>query len=365
MRLAVSAILLLLPLFAAPQTPPSSPAAPGDGTMAIPAAITQNADCLKCHEPVQEQLRKKVVHAAVEAGCETCHADHRKAKSQIVHNLNEPQPGLCATCHDTKDKQLTAAHRGQPFDKAICTSCHDPHSSNTAKLIREQAHGPFAARQCESCHQPPEGSKVRLAAASTNALCLRCHEEFATRLVTAKVKHGLDSNKLSCTDCHDPHATNNERHLNKPLPSLCLNCHTAVTANRQFIHEPLKTSCVFCHDAHASDYPQRLRADVNRVCLECHAADAARRLQKTPVALFNGRVVLPRLPFPELKLLPVRSDERKGHPLPGHPVQAPASATAPEISCIACHRPHAANGSEKRFVTETAKATDLCTKCHK
>src|SRR5215467_5323188 len=102
----------------------------------VSAAISENAGCLKCHESILALLKKKVIHPAVDMGCATCHADHQAAgaepdpKARAAHYLNASQPELCATCHDTKDKALAAAHRGQPAEKATCTGCHNPHGSD-------------------------------------------------------------------------------------------------------------------------------------------------------------------------------------------------------------------------------------------
>src|SRR6516225_10147738 len=114
----LSLIVLLIGVRAGAQQITTTVATP-EQSSPVPAAISENSGCLKCHEPILALLKKKVIHPAVEMGCATCHADHQAAgtkpdaKARAAHYLNTPQPELCATCHDTKDKALAAAHRGQ------------------------------------------------------------------------------------------------------------------------------------------------------------------------------------------------------------------------------------------------------------
>jgi predicted CXXCH cytochrome family protein len=338
----------------------------------VPAATSENASCLKCHEPILALLKKNVIHPAVDMGCATCHTDHQVAgakpdpKDRANHYLNGSQPELCVTCHDTKDKSLAAAHRGQPLEKATCTGCHNPHGSDNPKLIAAHAHPPFAARECEKCHQAPQDGKVKLVEASAIALCEGCHTDFKARYDKAKVKHtAIEMDENSCLTCHRPHASEQPKLLQAKVTILCSGCHEDKPGTKKFVHAPVSTNCAICHDPHSSDFSQRLRANVNQVCLECHGSDAVRRLQKTPLALFNGQVKLPGVPFHEVKLLPVRSDQHQGHPSPGHPVESPAFGKMPAVNCVTCHNPHSSDSGELRLNTESGEKSDLCLKCHK
>ena len=327
----------------------------------------ETPECVRCHGGLRAALQKKVVHAAVEMGCTACHVEHRRSGSRTTsaRYLNQPQPDLCLTCHDATDAKLVAAHRAQPFQKAVCTRCHDPHSSDQPKLVPSQGHGPYAARQCESCHQAPQGDKVRLAA-SSNELCFACHQDFRQKLAGLKFRHTLLASEAnSCLDCHDPHASSLRYSLKGPDKDLCTTCHPGTLEGGRFQHEPVRVSCTFCHDAHGSNAPKNLHAPLNALCLECHGQNAPLIVQsEAPTLLFGGRVTIAPRTFGELRWLQIQLDKRKGHPFPNHPVFVPAEGAKAEVTCLTCHRPHAGDGSPRRFVTGRADTNSLCVRCH-
>lgn len=327
--------------------------------------------CLKCHAPVERVLQRKNKHAAVDMGCETCHLNHRAldaAKSKSVHYLTADVPELCLTCHDAGDKQIAAAHRGQPFEKAVCTGCHEPHASDGPKLTPVRAHGPYEARQCGGCHKAPgSDGKVVLTADSASDLCFTCHEDFKKRIDQASSKHTLlSADPNSCRDCHTPHASNRDHFLKKNAAALCNDCHGELVADKKFVHQPVQTSCTLCHDPHAANAKKSLYVSGNDLCLACHGPKAGEIVSATaPVSLFGGRVKLAPGAFEDLKYLELTPDGRLGHPFPKHPVRVDPGGDKPEITCLTCHLPHAANGSRQLLVTETSNSAKLCVQCHK
>ncbi len=324
--------------------------------------------CLSCHGAIEAALKKKVKHAAMELGCVSCHLDHRQAPAggeRIPRYLTARQPELCLTCHEAGDKQLGVAHRGQPFGKAVCTGCHDAHSSDGPKLLESQQHGPFASRQCDGCHRAPEDGKVRLAAASASELCFRCHDEFKARVEKAKARHSLlTMSPDSCVDCHDPHASRQPHFLKKAVSALCNDCHAEMTEGRKFVHEPARASCVICHEGHASDFPSLLKVEVNSVCLGCHLFNAnAPKNAAGEMVLYGDTAVPPEYVNRSRKVL--LDAQGKGHPYIGHPTAAVADPSRKEkaMSCTSCHDPHAGNLVEM-FVKDL-RGQALCDACHK
>jgi predicted CXXCH cytochrome family protein len=309
-------------------------------------ALADDKACLECHSTLRARLASELKHGALESGCETCHTDHTPssaAKAAMPYLVANP-PELCANCHDLAETKLRDAHRGQPFAKARCTRCHDPHASKNQKLIAATPHEPFAKRQCESCHVAAVNGVAKLKA-ETSAVCLGCHQN--------QKPHGG-----SCVECHEPHASNRKFLMASPGASLCSRCHAAV-AKKEFVHEPAKSDCTLCHNPHGG-----LRAEGNALCLECHSVDSKSKLEAPDrLTLFGGQITLPAQHFRDLKLLELTND--RGHPVANHPVLSKADGKTSALSCLTCHNPHGADNSAPMLVTESPTMTSLCQRCHK
>jgi predicted CXXCH cytochrome family protein len=100
-----------------------------------------------------------------ERECETCH------DAGSLGSMVEPQPDLCYLCHDNYMNSYAVLHG--PVAGGYCTSCHDPHMSPEAKLLR------FTG-------QP---------------LCYYCHQQEDVK----RNEMHSDLEGMACTDCHNPH----------------------------------------------------------------------------------------------------------------------------------------------------------------
>jgi len=189
----------------------------------------QAGECLKCHQPLASELKKRSVHPG---DCLTCHVDHPAAPDSKPPYLKGAQPALCLGCHDARAPKFTAAHQQQPVETASCTICHDPHASRLRKLLYEIQHGPFAGRHCDDCHAEPRAGRVQLIGGKVNDLCLSCHVVIDNQLARSKSAHG----KLPCTACHTPHTSNYRPHLKVRREALCRSCHKQLAAEAKFAH---------------------------------------------------------------------------------------------------------------------------------
>lgn len=174
-------------------------------------------------------------------------------------------PLECRTCH-ANIADRGAAHGSPSFGK--CLECHDPHGSESSKLLKQASggpegdclechkdmkrdievarhtHEPVADEDCSLCHTNHEGEPpftVERFDQSKNvpfqpeayALCFQCHsssmvEEKYTETETGfRLKrlnlHNLhvvrDSERgFSCRICHSPHASRQARLINMEVP---------------------------------------------------------------------------------------------------------------------------------------------------
>jgi predicted CXXCH cytochrome family protein len=332
--------------------------------------------CLDCHTTGLNVPEKGSRHAALDMGCDSCHLSHKTGPSpdrEFKHHLTKATPELCLDCHDVQDINLVKAHQSQPFEKADCLSCHDPHQSDRPKLMQKFVHLPYGEKQCEICHQPAKDGKVVLTQSSGKELCVTCHEEQAKKIASAKVQH--PGAQEDCTNCHNPHAGKSPGFPKPDAVNVCLGCHAdqAEEAKKHVLHQPaFEQGCATCHEPHGGERPKLLRAEnVNSLCLECHGPDSQpQKLEAERVfTIFNGTVKLPDDYFKKNKVavLPLRFGF--GHPVDGHPVSDvadPKDATKVgfAMNCLTCHQPHASLKTGL-LVKDQENNMAFCDTCHK
>jgi len=332
--------------------------------------------CLSCHNKGVDVPQGGSRHAALDMGCETCHITHKtsdKGDRESRYHLTKNAPALCVDCHDTKDASLAKAHQNQPFEKADCLTCHDPHQSRSPKLMQAFVHAPLEGGKssCESCHQAAKDGKVVLTQASAKALCLTCHSDKAEQIEKAKVQHPGAAG--DCTDCHSPHAGKSPGFLKPDPVSACTNCHTdqAELHKKRVLHQPaFEQGCATCHEPHGGQNQHLLRASApNQLCLECHGPDAhPRKLENAHlVTIFDGTVKLPEDYFGKVPVLPLKYGA--GHPVAGHPVSDLKDPNDPSklvaaMNCLTCHQPHA-SAQPDLLVKDQANNEAFCKTCHK
>jgi predicted CXXCH cytochrome family protein len=256
--------------------------------------------CATCHA---DHVEFKLMHGPVSAGeCLACHTPHESAAKGL---LVKAQPDLCFVCHtdmagDVKKKVVHAALEGG------CTSCHNPHGSANAKLLADKGaavcfachadigekvekaafqHAPIKSEKgCASCHSPHASDHPKLLGAPQAELCASCHKNVITKTMTVLHKPVAEG---KCGACHDPHGAANAKLLVKGFPAepytpytetsyeLCFTCHkrellqypdTSFATNFRdgernlhFVHVNNKQkgrSCRLCHAIHGGENPK-------------------------------------------------------------------------------------------------------------
>ena len=233
--------------------------------------------CFMCHVDKAESLNTAAfVHKPVSEDCTGCHNPHSAAKEFM---LESGSPELCLGCHEDKKEQISKVsvkHGALERDKS-CLNCHDAHMSQIAKNLimepmdlclschnqeykREKGksvanitkwlaenkdhHGPIKQKDCSGCHDPHGSNSFRILrndypptfykpfAVENYNLCFGCHEKtIALNPDTTKLTnfrngnqnlHFLHVNKAvkgrTCRACHETHASNFPKHIRESVP---------------------------------------------------------------------------------------------------------------------------------------------------
>jgi DmsE family decaheme c-type cytochrome len=206
------------------------------GTIRNPAKLPKeqgSAVCVTCHDRGNQFLWPGSAHESRGMACEDCHSMHQpKTEKNMLKTA--PEPDLCFACHKQKASQFyRASHHPIREGKIACTNCHNPHGTQTEKLV---------------------------SADSVNEKCYECHAEKRGPFLWDHIPVRED-----CLNCHDPHGTNHLRMLTAKEPFLCQRCHSdtrhpgtlydqsalAAGSNRLLIR-----GCSNCHQMiHGSNHP--------------------------------------------------------------------------------------------------------------
>jgi predicted CXXCH cytochrome family protein len=293
-----------------------------------PVPLDKNVDgakCLECHE---DKSKGKAVHSAIATGCLSCHEVRVNRDVTRVKLTTTTPYKLCLSCHTEKD---AAQIKGTVHKPAVrdCLTCHDPHTSDNKNQLLK----------------PTTGDKK-------DNLCLTCHNQGENVPQKGSRHAALD---MGCDTCHVTHKSGadltqeNNFHLTKAVPALCVDCHDVKDASLQKAHQnqPFATAnCTSCHDPHQSASPKLMARFLHppfadRSCDTCHAPAK------------DGKVVLTQ---PNVKDLCVTCHSDKAELIQKAKVQHPGAAG----DCTDCHSPHASPypGLPK------SNPVSICLECH-
>jgi predicted CXXCH cytochrome family protein len=286
---------------------------------------TGAAKCIECHE---DKTKGKAVHSAIATGCLSCHEIRNTKDTTRVKLITATPYKLCLTCHSDKDATQIKGHVHEPAVRD-CLTCHDPHTSDNKNQLLKATSGD-----------------------KKDNLCLTCHTQ-GTNVPEKGSRHAaLD---MGCDTCHTTHTTGadptqqNQFHLAKAAPALCIDCHDPKDAALQKAHQnqPFGTAnCTQCHDPHQSVAPKLMAKFTHPpfaggTCEVCHAAPK------------DGKVVLTQA---NVKDLCVTCHDDKAKLIESAKVQHPGAAG----DCTDCHNPHA---SAQPGLPKT-DSVNICLSCH-
>jgi predicted CXXCH cytochrome family protein len=248
--------------------------------MLVPLAVSaQDSDCLKCHAKLKKE---KVIHAALDMGCESCHSGidaksvpHKKT-NKIAKGLSADQPNLCFGCHDKATFSRKNVHAAVSMG---CTGCHNPHSSKNAKLLISDA-----PDLCFSCHEKAEFSKKTIHAPVQGGMCLSCHTSHSSDEMALLLKKPVEA----CLECHPdvpkkPHAiagfSSKWHPVGVPKPESVTKKDQKGNQQKQEkeLKDPARPDkpfyCGSCHNPHSTNTPKLLKFNARstmELCTACH-----------------------------------------------------------------------------------------------
>lgn len=197
-----------------------------------------NTICLECHRgnPGQKYWQGST-HEMANFSCVSCHQIHAGNDSLLNSRLERE---TCFQCHPEQKANLFKRSRHPMRDgtrlsgigEMTCSNCHNPHGTQTAKLI---------------------------AANSINDKCYECHREKE-----APVLREHSPVKENCLYCHLPHGSIHTSLLKDKEPRLCQQCHEqgrhqslAGAPNSFFV---INRGCTNCHaNIHGSNHPSGVK----------------------------------------------------------------------------------------------------------
>jgi predicted CXXCH cytochrome family protein len=179
-----------------------------DRNLVSKTAGPEGNPCFRCHKDKVVEYTQEYIHGPVAGGgCVICHNSHG---SQYESNLRSPQRILCFSCHEDLDHELSREFVHEPFAEGDCGGCHDPHSTaNKWVLVKNSeeiclsCHGEMGVLE-DHGHPynvaPKKPLRVDLELTERGVLeCLSCHSPHATDAAHLLRLPG----RFNCVACHD------------------------------------------------------------------------------------------------------------------------------------------------------------------
>ncbi|HWN41837.1 MAG TPA: cytochrome c3 family protein, partial [Thermoanaerobaculia bacterium] len=113
----------------------------------------RNQVCLSCHRAGKHLLWKGSAHEARDVACTGCHKvmEDVSPKHQLARAT---ELETCGTCHlRERALQMRTSHMPVREGKMSCSSCHNPHGTVTAALLK----GNTVNETCYTCHAEKRG----------------------------------------------------------------------------------------------------------------------------------------------------------------------------------------------------------------
>ena len=242
--------------------------------------------CLSCHR-LEITNSDLISSNNTEHICYPCHK--RKFSDRTFQHYAAGLKWECLRCHQTTpmesdysiDIPVKFSIKEGMAVASLCYQCHINREKEFAKY--KYLHGPVSMQLCILCHNPHGSNTNKLLHKGITSLCVDCH-----RLQDMLSQHSVHSPITTdgCISCHDPHGSNFPFFLNKEINGVCVQCHTSIKKLKN--NHPIKGhpvagysdptdsdrpfTCISCHDPHASEFTFLLAdEDIMQSCARCHS----------------------------------------------------------------------------------------------
>lgn len=205
--------------------------------------------CLSCHsKDLSKANIQRSSHTESGVVCTNCHSIHQSPEKKFL--LAKKQTELCYTCHTDVRAQFSMPFKHRVNEGTVqCTDCHNPHGTYAAtwrmgvrpRMVEQRLgneepclkchtdkrgpfvfeHTPVRVDGCETCHSPhgsPNAKLLRRPVVFT--LCLECHNGAGN---FGRTGNGIDLQG------------NNHNMLN-PTYQRCVSCHVRIHGSNTSDH---------------------------------------------------------------------------------------------------------------------------------
>lgn len=223
--------------------------------------------CDTCHGPGEKHnqttLKADILNppsmpaADVNRMCMTCHSQEH-GRQFFAGSAHDRKGMSCVSCHSTHHAKSNQKELLQPTEGELCIGCHTEirkaYFQRSTHLFRTENHD--EKMPCDTCHNPHGSESPKLiAAVSVNELCYTCHAERRGPFLWEHPPV-----RENCQNCHVPHGSNNPTLLKARLHMLCQQCHMQMLNRHQTVagHDifTFNRGCANCHNqVHGSNHP--------------------------------------------------------------------------------------------------------------
>ncbi len=187
------------------------------GAKGFAQSVHNSSGCEGCHSDIdaathqktpKDMASRRAFSLELTETCRDCHKKTVKQYEDSVHSAlvreGSAKAPLCSDCHNPHATQSAKDKPAGNAEPVACQKCHD----GVTKAFAESVHGNTGdeALACKDCHQT-HSVKAASFGNQMKAQCLSCHKDVATTHAAWLPNTERHLEAISCPACHSPGAT--------------------------------------------------------------------------------------------------------------------------------------------------------------